>query len=96
MAGCPEMAGATVVDGDGATGRIVGELPRVGVAACTGDGGGARGWRGDGLICRWHVRGMGHVGVAARGLRWRRRARRARARGRGRARRGSGSAAASA
>jgi hypothetical protein len=36
MAGCPEMAGATVVDGDGATGRIAGELPHVGVAACAG------------------------------------------------------------
>jgi hypothetical protein len=69
MARCPEMAGATVVDGDGATGRIAGELPRVGVAACAGGGSGVRGWRGAGLLCRWRARGMGRVGVAARGLR---------------------------
>jgi hypothetical protein len=49
MARCPEMAGATVVDGDGATGRIAGELPRVGVAACAGGGSGVRGWRGAGV-----------------------------------------------
>jgi hypothetical protein len=69
MVGCPEMAGVTVVDGDGATGRIAGELPHVGVAACVGGGGGARGWRGAGLLCRWRARGMGRVGVVARGLR---------------------------
>jgi hypothetical protein len=69
MVGCPEMAEVTVVDGDGATGRIAGELPHVGVAACAGSGGGARRWRGAGLLCRWRARGMGRVGVAARGLR---------------------------
>jgi hypothetical protein len=84
MAGCPEMAGATVVDGDGATWRIAGELPCIGVAACAGGSGGARGWWGAGLLCQWRVRGMGHVGVAARGLRWRRSG----VAGRGRRRRG--------
>jgi hypothetical protein len=59
MAGCPEMAGVAVVDGDGMTGRIAGELPRVGVAACAGGGGSARGWRGAGLLCRWRAWGMG-------------------------------------
>jgi hypothetical protein len=57
-----------VVDGDGATGRIAGELPRVGVAACAGGGGGARGWRCAGLLYRWRARGMGRVGEVARGL----------------------------
>jgi hypothetical protein len=44
MAGCPEMAGATVVDGDGATGRMAAELP----SQARAGGGGARVWRGVG------------------------------------------------
>jgi hypothetical protein len=44
MVGCPEMAGATVTDGDGAAGRMAGELPvRARAVATVRGGGGARG-----------------------------------------------------
>jgi hypothetical protein len=66
MAGCPEMAGATVVDGDGATGRMAAELP----SQARAGGGGARGWRGTGPGVR--AREGARTGGGARGLRrWR-------------------------
>jgi hypothetical protein len=43
MAGCSEMARATVIDGDGAAGRLGGELSGRARAAVAG-----RGWRGAG------------------------------------------------
>jgi hypothetical protein len=41
-AGCSEMAGATVIDGDGAAGWLGGELPGRARVAATRAGGGAR------------------------------------------------------
>jgi hypothetical protein len=55
MAGCPEMAGATVVDGDGTMGRIPDELSCVGVAACAGGGGGVPGYFAGGARGGWGV-----------------------------------------
>jgi hypothetical protein len=59
MARCPEMAGATVVDGDGATGRIASELSRVGVAACVGGGGARAGGEVPGYFAGGARRGWG-------------------------------------
>jgi hypothetical protein len=43
MAGCSEMARATVIDGDGVARRLGGELPGRARPAATRGGGGARG-----------------------------------------------------
>jgi hypothetical protein len=62
MAGCSEMAGATVIDGDGAAGRLGGELPGRARAAAARAGGGAWGQasgRGRGCGARRRVRRAG-------------------------------------
>jgi hypothetical protein len=83
MVGCPKMAGATVIDGDGTTGSMANELPSraqvVAVAARGGGGaglgGGARGERvrrGERGLWQWLSGVAGSGARGARGLRPRR------------------------
>jgi hypothetical protein len=69
MAGCPEMAGATVIDGDGATACVSERWWRARAAATarTG-GGGARVWRGawQGARGGGGARGRARAGEGAR------------------------------